>query len=349
MGQKIKQAVIDKVIALRHNEVRYEDVAEILGIKERTVRSICSKNGCLYADIEDAWKAKVEELRKAGYDYTEVAETLGVDREEVEKYCQYHNLKYQDLGNENRHAYKGGGLNKGKTSVDWDKRVREVLGGRFELVSWILTDNGEARLKVKCTTCGAEKEISSISLRSRQSNRIVSCGICSHLETEQRHKQEREKREFEKNEKQRLREVRKLKKAKQTSFTFCECGKIIPNGTKYCDDCREKHKRISQRQIERRKEHKRRTRIGKTFDRGITLEKLYDRDQGICYLCNRTCDWGDFQKINGAFVVGGSYPTVEHLIPLCKGGTHTWNNIKLACHSCNSKKGRKSYESIAPL
>ena len=346
MGQKIEQAVIDKVIELRHNEVRYEDVAEILDIKERTVRSICSKNGCLYADIEDAWKEKVEELRKAGYDYTEVADKLGVDREEVEKYCQYHNLKYQDLGNENRHAHMGGGLNKGKTVVDWDKRVREVLGGRFELVSWILTDSGESRLTVKCTTCGTEKEISSISLRSRQSNRIVSCKNCSHLETEQRHKQEQEKREFEKWQRDLKKIADKSRKKTQMSFRFCEdCGMVLSsNRVSLCESCSIKHIR----QNNRNKEHRRRIRKHRVFDKTITLEKLYDRDNGVCYLCNRTCDWSDFQMVNGNFIVGGSYPTVEHIKPLCKGGEHSWSNVKLACFACNTKKGTKYYENIAP-
>lgn len=274
-------------------------------------------------------------LRKQGKTYREIAEELGETRRQVQDYCKRHKeLQYDES---ERSSAIGGGWNKGTTIVDWDKKVHEVLGGRFELVSRILTDNGESRLIVKCTTCGAEKEISSISLRSRQSNRIVSCGICSRLETEQRHKQEQEKREFEKNEKQRLREVRKLKKAKQLSFTFCECGKIT-NGTKYCEDCG--RRRI--RAYERNQETKRRMRL-KTqgFDKTITLEKLYDRDNGVCYLCNRTCDWSDFQKVNGVFIVGGSYPTVEHIKPLCKGGEHSWSNVKLACHSCNSKKGSK--------
>lgn len=225
-----------------------------------------------------------------------------------------------------------GGWNKGTTVVDWDKRVREVLGGRFELVSRILTDSGESRLTVKCTTCGAEKEISSISLRGKHPTK-VSCGNCSHLEAEQRQKQ---KREFEKEEKQRLREVQKLKKAKQIGFRFCECGSILPEGKKVCEKCQRKTRRAN----EQRKQYLRRTRA-KVFDKTITLEKLYDRDNGVCYLCNRTCDWSDFQKVNGVFIVGGSYPTVEHIKPLCKGGEHSWSNVKLACFSCNTKKGAK--------
>lgn len=31
--------------------------------------------------------------------------------------------------------------------------------------------------------------------------------------------------------------------------------------------------------------------------------------------------------------------TVEHVIPLCKGGTHTWDNVRPAHASCNFSKG----------
>lgn len=335
MGQKIEQAVIDKVIELRHNEVRYEDVAERLGIKERTVRSICAKNDCLYADIEDAWKAKVEELRKAGYDYTEVAEILGVDREEVEKYCQSHNLKYQDLGNENRHAHKGGGWNKGIIRTDWSEKVKTRTDGKFELVERKTNEvTHEQMLLIRCAACGSEKSISSISLRG---NGKLICRSCQARETESRH-------EFEKWQRDLKCAVDENRKKTQMSFNFCKCGQLIPFGVRTCDQC----KKLIQKNHARRKEYKRRIRIGKDFDKDITLERLYERDQGVCYLCNETCDWSDFQIINDAFVVGGRYPTVEHVKALANGGTHTWDNVRLACHACNTKKGTKCYERIAP-
>lgn len=226
---------------------------------------------------------------------------------------------------------KHGGWNRGLTRVDWDSRVREVLGGRFELISRVITENGETKLLIKCTSCGEEKEISSISLRGRHSKK-VSCKNCSHIETVKRNELEKHRRE----EKRRLIKLEQLRSREQISFPLCECGELLPIGRKTCDRC-QRHKRRLQ---ERRKEHRRRNRT-KEFDETITLEKLYKRDNGVCYLCNKECDWTDFQKVNGAFVVGGSYPTVEHIVPLCKGGLHKWDNVKLACHACNSRKGTK--------
>lgn len=34
--------------------------------------------------------------------------------------------------------------------------------------------------------------------------------------------------------------------------------------------------------------------------------------------------------------------TVDHIIPLCKGGLHTPNNLILMCKPCNSSKGTKT-------
>jgi 5-methylcytosine-specific restriction endonuclease McrA len=35
--------------------------------------------------------------------------------------------------------------------------------------------------------------------------------------------------------------------------------------------------------------------------------------------------------------------TLDHLIPLSKGGLHAQHNILVCCHQCNSKKRDKSY------
>ena len=36
--------------------------------------------------------------------------------------------------------------------------------------------------------------------------------------------------------------------------------------------------------------------------------------------------------------------TIEHLIPLARGGEHTWENTVLACRHCNISKNAKSIE-----
>lgn len=78
-----------------------------------------------------------------------------------------------------------------------------------------------------------------------------------------------------------------------------------------------------------------------TADAGITLEKVYERDKGICYLCGNACDFGSYVVKNGKKCVCGNYPTIEHVIPLSAGGLHSWGNVRLACLGCNARKGVK--------
>jgi len=70
------------------------------------------------------------------------------------------------------------------------------------------------------------------------------------------------------------------------------------------------------------------------IDKDITLEALYRRDSGVCYLCGGVCDWND-KKGN---IVGGLYPSIDHIIPVSRGGLHSWDNVRLAHFQCNAKK-----------
>jgi len=74
----------------------------------------------------------------------------------------------------------------------------------------------------------------------------------------------------------------------------------------------------------------------------ITLDRLIMRDKNTCHICGKECDKNDCSRNDSTFIVGKRYPSVDHVIPLCSGGTHTWSNVMLAHVSCNSRKGRNS-------
>lgn len=63
------------------------------------------------------------------------------------------------------------------------------------------------------------------------------------------------------------------------------------------------------------------------MDTDIDLRKLFYRDGGICGVCKKRVKSGD-----------GS---IDHVIPLERGGTHTWDNVQLTHKVCNLKKGIK--------
>lgn len=73
-------------------------------------------------------------------------------------------------------------------------------------------------------------------------------------------------------------------------------------------------------------------------DSSINLKELFERDNGICGICGKPCNWSDYTIQDGAIVVGYDYPSVDHIIPLNKGGSHTWDNVQLAHKYCNSYK-----------
>lgn len=77
-------------------------------------------------------------------------------------------------------------------------------------------------------------------------------------------------------------------------------------------------------------------------DKTITLSKLIDKECNVCYICLGECDSKDYIKDDkGTIICGNNYPSVEHVIPLSKGGKHEWDNVKLAHRWCNSKKSNK--------
>lgn len=74
----------------------------------------------------------------------------------------------------------------------------------------------------------------------------------------------------------------------------------------------------------------------------ISLNEVYMKYGGICYLCGEACDLNAVKVVNGVPHPLGDYPSREHIVPLSRGGLHTWENIRLAHIRCNSSKGVKS-------
>jgi len=73
-----------------------------------------------------------------------------------------------------------------------------------------------------------------------------------------------------------------------------------------------------------------------------TRQQIFDRDGYDCYLC------GDPTDLTAPHVQGQpgweTYPHIEHVIPLAKGGDDTLGNVKIAHAKCNIDKGVKIFE-----
>jgi 5-methylcytosine-specific restriction endonuclease McrA len=104
---------------------------------------------------------------------------------------------------------------------------------------------------------------------------------------------------------------------------------------------RERYERDKDKRIELVVEagHRRRARLRNApSDRGITYAALRRRDGDLCGYCQRLMD---FSTVNGATFVA-ERATIEHVVPLAVGGTHTWDNVILCCWQCNVRKNRRS-------
>lgn len=90
------------------------------------------------------------------------------------------------------------------------------------------------------------------------------------------------------------------------------------------------------------KEARRREKIQSALvDKDITVMGLFKRDAGVCYLCGRRCNAEDYVMNGETFIAGDWYPSIDHVIPLAKGGKHSWDNVRLAHRRCNSLKSDK--------
>ena len=185
-----------------------------------------------------------------------------------------------------------------------------------------------------CEACGSETERSAITIRHKTA---ISCALCAKKAREKRTEEEKAARKAARKSAKREKEARRFwsQNFTQISFKHCkECGAVYLGGGCFCSDkCRKKHTN---------RKHDNRLSRAEVVDRSITLEKLFKRDGGICWICGEPCDYGDGRKDkSGNFIVGPSYPSIDHVYPLSHGGAHTWQNVRLAHHRCNTLKSDK--------
>jgi 5-methylcytosine-specific restriction endonuclease McrA len=210
--------------------------------------------------------------------------------------------------------------------------IRDNIPDGFLLVGKY--EGGNSIIKLKCIRCGNIIEGKIDSFRRHKTVRCSNCfkdkrskygNKSDYLDAMRTKREEREK------------EIINHKHINIYKRKCVECGvefETTQINQKTCSDkCRKRW---------RNRNNDRRINKGNTIDKDITLATLYERDKGICYMCGCKCDWDDKKEIDGFFKVGKAYPSIDHIIPLSRGGKHSWDNIRLACHHCNSIKSDKN-------
>lgn len=191
---------------------------------------------------------------------------------------------------------------------------------------------------LRCRTCGTVTRRSFVTVKHRSAK----CKACADHETQTREAQREALKTVARTQREKDRERRRHDKLAhaacvQLTMTACQCcgGLFVNSGAKkYCSS--ECSKRVRNAIKKDRRIRKMRNVI---VDNNITLEALYKRDNGKCYICGRVCDWNDYTvNDGGAFIANDSYPSIDHVTPLSRGGKHAWENVKLACRRCNNAK-----------
>jgi len=162
---------------------------------------------------------------------------------------------------------------------------------------------------IKCGECG--------DLFSRTKNRQINCTICV----------------------DKYKAIKLIEKEELKKHTRCkECDELfIRKRLKqpYCSNkCRKRYGyRVAD--IRRRK----RLKENGLIEWDINIERLIKRDGQICKICGGYVNLKDFHYTEeGHFIARDKYPSIDHIKPVSKGGTHTWDNVQLAHRQCNSFK-----------
>ena len=105
----------------------------------------------------------------------------------------------------------------------------------------------------------------------------------------------------------------------------------------------ERYERDREKRIALATEHSHRRKARKlntVVEKGISILSLKKKHGTKCYYCGKEMDFkkGIGRKFNNDMA------TIEHLIPLARGGEHTFENTVLACRFCNISRGAKSQE-----
>ena len=207
-------------------------------------------------------------------------------------------------------------------------RINEKSDGMLAYVSGYETE--ESQITVRCSVCGETFSRTYHHLTTH----FRGCPVCDSRKREAQQKAQL----HDKIRNEQKKKAERLSRQQLISMRVCvECGALfIPTSTNNirCSSA------CTRRAINRNAD----ARLNKNnvVDKDITLTKLYKRDNGVCYLCGCKCDWNDYTtRDNGTVVTGNSYPSVEHIIPLSKGGLHSWDNVMLACRGCNTKKNAR--------
>lgn len=107
------------------------------------------------------------------------------------------------------------------------------------------------------------------------------------------------------------------------------------------DKIRERNKQWRKNTVNGRRYQRRHLDKRYALTRGSTTAELIDRqtvwqrDKGVCHICNLPCDIQAWQ--------------LDHIIPVSRGGPHTYDNVAVSHAECNNRKRDKLSSALGDL
>ena len=264
--------------------------------------------------LTEEQKLMTVQLRNNGIGYQTIANQLNIGRDQVRYYCKCNNL--------------GGTKGINKLHKDRELNFKESLKKNsidYEYIG------------------GYKNNISSVTLRCKRCGEVVvmNASFVRKNRTHQRHGCCTAKAQLINNltkilsnrYKQLIREQANKQRELLLNKVCIECGKEFKANTLRRICCSNQCSNKRQNRIRELKRNKRLRQNGKV-DYSITLAKLIKRDKGVCGICGR-------KVLLDVDCQHDLYPSIDHILPVSKGGTHTWDNVQLAHRGCNSDKSDK--------
>lgn len=117
--------------------------------------------------------------------------------------------------------------------------------------------------------------------------------------------------------------------------TFQDCNRL------YCQACKGDVDRERSRLKGKKNGHsRRRARKFNVPYENVDRLSVFQRDEYKCWICGKKT-LSDFALSEGSSCPHPDSPTLDHVIPLSKGGPHSYSNTKCACFLCNCLKSDK--------
>ena len=261
------------------------------------------------------------ELRLDGLGYKAIAKKLGLTRDKVRDVCRRNGL---------------GGIratSRLKPEREYEK-ICACCGKTFLTTS--------AKAKYCCEECrkkAAKDSYLKYKAKKREQREPIECPVCGKTFIPRNSAQKRcSKHCYEEYQKELRKEQYEKDHGQQKSFCIC-CGKEITGrlGRKFCSRACGKAYRGIGRKYKLAKTDRLQEAVA--VDKTVKLHTLILRDNNVCQICGKPCNLYDYEvTASGVMLCGDRYPTIDHIFPCSKGGSHTWDNVQLACLKCNREK-----------